>query len=101
MEAAVRKVEGGMRFPQIKHVTGTPAKDKAYVIPCVTYVRDGPDEIKDLAIGVKSPAYKSDGEPAPRGIHMTLSKSEAFARAILKKVRQAKRWNREQRKSRK
>ena len=84
------------RFPQIKHVKGTPPVDQAYVIPVVSYPRDGGHVIKKLAIGVVSPAYKSEGKPAPRGIHMTLSQAESFAFAIIARIRKAQRWNREQ-----
>ena len=81
------------RFPQIKHVKGTPPVDKAYAIPVVDYPRGKPGVIKKLAIGVISPAYKSEGKPTPRGIHMTLSQAELFAFAILARVRKARRWN--------
>ena len=80
-----------MGFPQTKHVRGTPRVDRAYVIPA-----SPTHPITEVAIGVMSPAYKSKGRPAPRGVRMTLKQAEAFGRAILVKVREARRWNREQ-----
>ena len=80
-----------MSFPQTKHVRGTPHVDQAYVTPA-----SPTHPITEVAIGVMSPAYKSKGRPAPRGVRMTLKQAEAFGRAILVKVREARRWNREQ-----
>ena len=82
-----------MRFPQPKKVKGTPGFDEAYVHPCRD-VTDG--TIKEMAVGVRSPAYQSDGVMTPRGIRMTVRQAETFARVILEKVRRARRWNREQ-----
>jgi hypothetical protein len=85
------RVEARVSFPQTKHVRGKPSVDQAYVTPAtVTH------PITEVAVGVLSPAYKSAGRPAPRGVRMTLRQAEAFGRVILVKVREVRRWNREQ-----
>ncbi len=87
-----------MRYPRGKHVRGSPPKDRAYVTTCGAYIRGGPDEIREIAVGVLSPAYQCCGVPTPRGIRMTLRQALAFAKAIQSKVRQARAWNSAERK---
>jgi len=82
-----------MRYPSAKHVRGSPDVGQAYVCPGTPSYPKG---IRRMIIGVLSPAYHNTyGETAPRGIRMTLGQAEAFGRAIIRKVREAERWNRE------
>lgn len=85
----MKRKKRGTSYPKCRTVKGSPPKDRAYV----TAGRMGrtPASIGTLAIGVLSPAYHNE----PRGVHLTLSQAETFAKAILAKVKACRARNKE------